>query len=441
MIAVALISFSWTNETANVTLQTGYYQIQMIGAKGGSISNITGGNPAKFQGILKVENTAKVYAIAGSYPDHGTLGEGGSKHSIYAAAGGGYSAIYLNDDLYAMVGGGGGATFDGGYIPGLPAGGEGYVYNKTNETIPKSGTSNNHKGGDGLCNRYLGIGPACSGGGGGYFGGDAGTEFHSQGQGGSSYAKPNAFVKYNITDGNQSFSNETFGEILDGKIIIMELNICNANCTMCDYDKPTSCTKCKAGKNLFTTDGKHYSCVEKCSDLLSSSFRDTDGVCKQCAAGCSNCTSGSVCLECKSGYQLNGTECKLIKTQNPTTSNGNTSIGQLLGNNTNSQDKDFKWWIIVAVVVGVALVVVVIVFVIYKKKGTEQSIEMMEENVEDAKPNASTVVTVNNPLYSRSTDAEEDPFKRDFEEEATESAVFHNHTPDVGAPDEIEKNN
>lgn len=453
---ITLFSKTWINEKGNITLPVGFYEIEMIGARGGSTSISKYGQPAKLRGVIAIDNEANVSVIAGSFPGQGTLGEGGLGYdSIHG--GGGYSAIYVNDALYAMAGGGSGSAYYLIDLSGLPAGGIGYTYDASYQKINKTDDNSNHMGGHQNC--FGGRPAKCSGGGGGYYGGDGGHGTHPQGQGGTSYMYN--ILDNTILDGREAITTDfkIYHEALNAKngIVHIEAKVveCAAGCSMCDYYFRNNCTRCNDGKFLYRQTGRNWTCLNSCSQIGQPSF-SRDGECFECPTGCFACSSNEVCQTCKEDYHMEGSQCILGQLPVISTSGSSTTTTteidddndaskinkDLISGSGNGQsviindrptkrgDEGFKWWIIVVAVGCVALVVVTIIIIIYMKRSKDESIEMIEENVVDAKTNTTNTVTVENSLYADSVHTDEDPFKHDFDEDQDESGVFHANDAD-----------
>lgn len=453
-------SKTWINQEESLFLDPGFYKIQLIGAKGGGRTPELRGQPAKLRAVMKIESRSYVHVVAGAYPAYGDVGEGGKVDNVNNS-GGGYSAIFVNSILYAMVGGGGGSAYNGGDLKGLPAGGEGYVYDQPNHFINKTGTPDFHQGGyvQGSCSSDVSL--VCSGGGGGYFGGAAGTASNVQGQGGSSYANPK-LSDVEIADGNTESLSEFNLDMtqLNGIVKIESTHVCGDGCAECnDINYPNRCTKCRPERHLYKRTNDTWVCIVSCDDTEDGSFEHSDGHCELCTAtmgGCLKCRDADTCTECHYKFILNSTTHKCdyntsyptplpfptlqpypTITQIPATESlslaptksmeiNGLKLG-LKGNKNNGER--LQWWIIAVAVGCVALIAIIVAIILYKKRNKEDSVEMVNENAVDVNSKNTTTVTYENSLYTDSMNAEEDPFKRDFDEDQDESGIFQEELP------------
>lgn len=428
---LALYSKTWTNQEENITLTTGFYKIQMVGAQGSGLYPGVGGKAAQYRGVVTIEDSATVHVIAGSYPGEGQYGGVESGATSNGGYGGGYSAVYINDVLYAMVGGGGGGASEN--YNGLPAEGE----------IDMKGKPSSHNAQSEQCSSQGRS--RCGGGGAGYFPGNGGTPSHPQGQGGSSFMYYIGVHDRVLSSGSDLISDGFDLNIgTSGQVKIEQIKRCQGDCIMCDYDLTNKCTKCPANKHLYKQTTRDWICLDNCSQSTGPTFLNQDGECQACNPGCNKCNNTKMCLECSPPYFLYNNRChssrpKEEEKTNTTTEASFTITDATHSSNSESQaailhtnisdkgeeDRRKLWIIIAACVGGVALVVIIIVVIIFKKRSKEDSPEMVEENVGGVRDTTTTTVTVENPMYLDSLELGDDPFRPDFEENQEESGVFH----------------
>lgn len=454
-------------------------------------SQVSGGYGAEITGEFELMKDSTLHLVAGSKPDmlcppspeiqyaKGD-GKGGNSGSKYAGAGGGYSSISIDGKLIAIAGGGGGA----GQFPGTSAGGftQGKSYRiLMNDHCDEDADYPNEPSSD-FAGKSAEIHKdsweAGAGGGGGYFGGKAGQKSANclqSGSGGSSwYDTTSIQVKAaRVLDGTQS---QHTGE---GIVQITNLTVCNMACLICERNKPDRCYDCRPG---YTK--KNNQCVKECTG---STYLENNQ-CKQCMTGCQKCQNRDTCDQCTEGYHREGSSCvkdqeqiEIITTteheediptpsqtpvveisttthhdevssatehqENSTSANGSGNTadkgigitndnsnsgpekanGNFGGQPTSNDKPKFPIWIIGVIVGGAALIAAIIGIVVCKamKKTNDESIEMQEEEPVDFDNPTATTVTVDNPLYTNQ--AEEDPFKSDFNSEAPKSNVFEHN--------------
>lgn len=336
------------NAESQLTLDPGYYDFEVVGATGGSGCSgkeghiPMGGNPAKIAGRFRLKRTTTLNLVAGTkpsttcdaefnkkVPQKAGYGEGGNSGDQSAGAGGGYSSISFDWELIAMAGGGGGGATR---REGTPAGGydiersQSYKYEYfKNDKCDKTGWKKiyctgpvEHKGKDAKTEpqpEFL----SGAGGGGGYYGGDAGTLYTSAfssykcvqpGVGGSSYVNTYHLLRYQVLDGIENYHNG------HGAVTIYNLTACGNNCADCVIGNKDKCTECLPRYWLF-----EYTCYESCSQTYTPTYKDTTlNKCMRCIDRCARCSSGSTCEECISGYRFNGYRCAKIPppTRTPT---------------------------------------------------------------------------------------------------------------------------
>lgn len=199
----------------NLTLQKGMYQFDVFGAQGGGY-NGNGGKGGISSGILTVRRVTSYFVFVGaqgltatSAIPSKTFGGGGSGYSYHPdqqlSSGGGASDVRTNpNDLHSRIivsGGGGGGAHHNTY--GYNSGGHGSGYNGMSGSgagTPRSGAFVDKVGPSGIPGDF-GLGgnarqvegyDGC-GGGGGYYGGNAGTGCGASGGGGSGYIKRSYF--------------------------------------------------------------------------------------------------------------------------------------------------------------------------------------------------------------------------------------------------------
>lgn len=496
MLLVSLLSYELKGYSYDLPLNPGTYSFRIAGAQGGVgcdiNSQLIGGYGAEIEGEFELMQDSILHLVAGSKPDTQCSpspviqyakgdGQGGNSGSKYAGAGGGYSSISIDGNLIAIAGGGGGAGY---YSPGSPAGGftEGKSYQIfLNEHCVEDGRyfegSFNDNAGK-SADKHPDAWDAGAGGGGGYFGGSAGTKSRDclqGGTGGSSWYDTESILIKNV-DVKEGTKSKHIG---DGIVIIENITVCNMACTLCVKNKPDICYRCRPGYTL-----KNNQCVKECTG---STYLENNQ-CKQCMTGCQTCQNGDTCDQCTEGYHREGSSCfkdqeqiEIITTteheedlptpsqtpvveisttthhdevssatehqENSTSENGsgNTAdkgIGITNDNSKNGPEKangnfgkpltsndkpKFPIWIIGVIVGGAALIAAIIGIVVCKsmKKTNDESIEMQEEEPVDFDNPTATTVTVDNPLYTNQ--AEEDPFKSDFNSEAPKSNVFEHN--------------
>ena len=243
-------STSFSCKPYKITIERGFYLIDVFGAEGGGV--ITPGKGGEMKGIINIKSRKVFYAFVGakgvsghqSYVK-GTFGGGGSGYGYmnthYIASGGGASDLrYYEDSLSSRIivaGGGGGSGQNKGdpttenTSPGGDGSGEDGKDATGQSGTPGSGAfidKNGVKGSKGSFgfggNLTESEGNDGSGGGGGYYGGNAGMNFCSGGGGGSGFINKRLFYL------KQSFTGVRKG---NGLIKITKLTSNHLLCSAC----------------------------------------------------------------------------------------------------------------------------------------------------------------------------------------------------------------
>ena len=242
-------SDSFTCHAYELTLNKGFYFIEVFGAEGGGYS--TPGKGGGIKGFILLRMPRKYYAFIGAKGvnennnyTQSTFGGGGSAYGYdshqFGGSGGGASDLRTKiDDLNSRIivaggGGGGGKNTYSDYLNDSP-GGDGSGDNGRDSTsqkgTPGSGALTDGPGEKGNKGTFGFGGNATqqinhdgSGGGGGYYGGNAAIQFSSGGGGGSGYINKKLFSKY------ESLTGVREGH---GMIRITQLLLKQAVCTRC----------------------------------------------------------------------------------------------------------------------------------------------------------------------------------------------------------------
>ena len=239
------------------TFSPGIYQIELWGAQGGNISDITiGGKGGYAKGVIHILSKKTFYFYIGEKGkkasndftensfNGGGRGTGNINDNTFAAGGGGATDLRTNETIETRIliaGGGSGATDYANYVLNGSCGGgfsgedgKDSIHSPSNkkgsggtQTIGGSSYSEQGKFGyGGNQTRKMSFG---SGGGGGWYGGGSGQAYGATGGGGSGYASL-IFDHIVLLSGcsvipNFYGSNPTIGHVGDGAARITRLKI------------------------------------------------------------------------------------------------------------------------------------------------------------------------------------------------------------------------